>query len=83
VYWGDTHLHTANSPDASLFGNTLGLDDAYWACRGEEVKSAGGLPFKMGRPLDWVVIADHAEFMGFGPDVRKGAPGMQRSRLEA
>ena len=25
VFWGDTHLHTALSPDAGLFGNTLGL----------------------------------------------------------
>ncbi len=76
VYWGDSHLHTANSPDASLFGNTLGLKDAYRAARGEEVKSATGLPFKLGRPLDWIVIADHAEFMGFGPDVRKGTPNV-------
>jgi hypothetical protein len=76
VFWGETHLHTANSPDASLFGNTLGLEESYRACRGEEVTSATGLPFKMGRPLDWVVITDHAEFMGFGPDVRKGAPNI-------
>ncbi len=33
VYWGESHLHTANSPDASLFGNTLGLDEAYRAAR--------------------------------------------------
>ncbi|UCC85439.1 MAG: DUF3604 domain-containing protein [Gemmatimonadota bacterium] len=76
VYWGDTHLHTANSPDASLFGNTLGLEDAYRALRGEEVMSATGLPFKLSRPLDWVVIADHAELIGFGPDVRRGAPNI-------
>ena len=76
VYWGDTHLHTSNSPDASLFGNNLPLEDAYRASRGEEVVSATGLPFKLGRPLDWIVIADHAEFMGFGPDVRKGAPNI-------
>jgi hypothetical protein len=76
VYWGDTHLHTANSPDASLFGNTLGLDEAYRAARGEEVTSATGLPFKFSRPLDWLVIADHAEYMGFGPAVRNGAPAV-------
>lgn len=76
VFWGDTHLHTSNSPDASLFGNNLPIEDAYRASRGEEVKSSTGLPFKLGRPLDWVVIADHAELMGFGPDVRKGAPNV-------
>jgi hypothetical protein len=76
VLWGDSHLHTANSPDASLFGNTLGLDEAYRAARGEEVTSATGLPFKLGRPLDWIVIADHAEYLGFGPAVRNGAPNV-------
>ncbi len=24
VFWGDTHMHTSNSPDAGLVGNTLG-----------------------------------------------------------
>jgi hypothetical protein len=76
VYWGETHLHTSNSPDASLFGNNLSLEDAYRACRGEEVTSSTGLPFKLGRPLDWIVVADHAELIGFGPDVRKGAPNV-------
>ena len=76
VYWGDSHLHTANSPDASLFGNSVSAEDAYRVCRGEEVRSSTGLPFKLGRPLDWVVIADHAELMGLGPDVRKGAPNI-------
>ena len=76
VYWGDTHLHTSNSPDASLFGNNLPLEDAYRASRGEEVVSSTGLPFKLGRPLDWLVIADHAEYMGFGPAVRNGAPNV-------
>ena len=37
VYWGDTHLHTSLSPDAGLFGNTLGLEEAYRFARGEEV----------------------------------------------
>ena len=76
VYWGDSHLHTSNSPDASLFGNNLPLEDAYRASRGEEVVSSTGLPFKLGRPLDWLVIADHAEYMGFGPAVRNGAPNV-------
>ncbi len=76
VYWGDSHLHTANSPDASLFGNSIPVEDAYRASRGEEVTSSTGLPFKLGRPLDWVVVADHSELMGFGPDVRNGTPNV-------
>ena len=76
AYWGDTHLHTSNSLDASLFGNNLPLEDAYRASRGDEVMSATGLPFKLSRPLDWIVIADHAEYLGFGPAVRNGAPNI-------
>lgn len=76
VFWGDTHLHTALSVDAGLFGNTLGLDAAYRFTRGEEVTSATGLPVKMGRPLDWVVIADHSDMMGFSIDIAAGAPNI-------
>lgn len=65
VYFGDTHLHTDLSVDAGAFGNRLGLDEAYRFTRGEEVVSSSGVRAKMGRPLDWVVVADHSDGMGF------------------
>jgi hypothetical protein len=37
--WGDTHLHTANSPDASAFGNRLGPEEAYRFALGQAVTS--------------------------------------------
>ncbi|MCP4382437.1 MAG: DUF3604 domain-containing protein, partial [Hyphomicrobiales bacterium] len=49
VYWGDTHLHTGLSLDAGLFGNTVGLDDAYLLAKGEQITSSTGLPVKLGR----------------------------------
>ena len=76
VYWGDTHLHTALSPDAGLFGNTLGVEEAYRFARGEEVISSTGLPAKLGRPLDWLVVTDHTDMMGFGTDLKRGAPNL-------
>jgi len=76
VYWGDTHLHTRLSPDAGLFGNTLGLEEAYRFARGEEVMSATNQPVKLSRPLDWLVIADHSDMMGFAEDLDKGAPNV-------
>ncbi len=51
--------------DAGLFGARPGLDDAYRSARGEEVTSSSGQPVKLGRPLDWLVIADHSDGMGF------------------
>ena len=35
VYWGDTHLHTALSSDAYIFGARLTPDDAYRFAKGE------------------------------------------------
>ncbi len=76
VYWGDTHLHTSLSPDAGLFGNRLGLDEAYRFARGEEVTSSTGLPARLGRPLDWLAVTDHSDLMGFATDLFAGAPAI-------
>ncbi len=61
VYWGDTHLHTANSPDAFAFGNRLEPEDALRFARGEEVISSSGIKAKLSRPLDFLVISDHSD----------------------
>jgi hypothetical protein len=74
VFWGDTHLHTGLSMDAGLFGARLGLDDAYRFARGEEVMASSGQPAKLSRPLDWLVIADHSDGMGFFNDLAAGKP---------
>jgi len=74
--WGDTHLHTGNSFDAGAFGNRLGLEEAYRFARGEEVTSSTGIPVKLSRPLDWLVIADHSDNMGFFLDLVDGKPNI-------
>ncbi len=74
VFWGDTHLHTGLSVDAGLFGARLGLDEAYRFARGEQVMASSGQPVKLGRPLDWLVIADHSDAMGFFFDLEAGDP---------
>ncbi len=74
VYWGDTHLHTDISMDAGAFGNRLGLDEAYRFARGEQVESTNGGPARLSRPLDFLVVADHSDNMGFFPDMLAGAP---------
>jgi len=76
VFWGDTHLHTGLSVDAGLFGARLGLDEAYRFARGEEVIASSGQPAKLGRPLDWLVIADHSDAMGFFIDLAAGDPNI-------
>ncbi len=64
VYWGDTHLHTSNSVDAFAFGVRLGPEDALRFARGEQVTSSTGIKAKLERPLDFLVITDHAEGLG-------------------
>lgn len=65
LYWGDTHVHTRNSNDSVLFGYNEGLTpaDAYEFARGEVVR-ANGMDVKLSRPLDFLVVADHAINMG-------------------
>ena len=67
VYWGDTHLHTSFSTDAGMIGNQLGPEEAYRFARGETVVSSTGVRARLQRPLDFLVIADHAENLGLAP----------------
>ena len=65
VYWGDTHLHSNLSIDAYTKGNrNLGLDAAYRFAKGDAVQASNGMMAKRKRPLDFLVIADHASNMG-------------------
>jgi hypothetical protein len=76
VYWGETHLHTGLSLDAGLFGCIINHEDAYRLARGEEIKSSTGLPVKLGRPHDWLVITDHSDMMGVATDIKNGTPNI-------
>ncbi|MCP4766690.1 MAG: DUF3604 domain-containing protein [Gammaproteobacteria bacterium] len=76
VLWGDTHLHTGNSLDAGAFGARLTPEDAHRFARGEELTSSTGLQVKLSRPLDFLVVADHSDNMGFFPRLNSGDPKM-------
>ena len=73
-YFGDTHLHTAFSMDAGAFGARLTPRDAYKLAHGEEITASSGQPVKLSRPLDFLVVADHSDNMGFFPDLFAGKP---------
>jgi hypothetical protein len=76
VFWGDTHLHTGMSMDAGAFGARLLPEDAHRFARGEELTSSTGLKVKLSRPLDFLVVADHSDNMGFFPRLNSGDPKM-------
>ena len=70
--FGDTHLHTGFSMDAGVWGARLRPRDAYRFARGEQVTASSGQPAKLGRPLDFLVVADHSDNMGFATDLLAG-----------
>ena len=72
VFWGDTHLHTSLSTDAFGFGVRLGPEQAFRFASGETVTSTRGQQVRLSRPLDFVVVADHAESLGVMELVRRG-----------
>ena len=79
VFFGDTHLHTSYSTDAGMIGNTLGPEEAFRFARGEQVTSSTGLPAKLGRPIDFLVVADHAENFGLAPAIADSNPELLKS----
>ena len=90
VYWGDTHLHTKLSFDAYSYGGnrTLGPEEAYRFAKGSVVTTHSGKKVRLRRPLDFLVIADHAENMGVmegleleNPDVLTTEVGSRLSRI--
>jgi hypothetical protein len=76
VYWGDTHVHTGMSMDAGAFGARLEPTDAYRFARGEQITSSTGQDVKLSRPLDFLVVSDHSDNMGFFPRLISGEPSM-------
>ena len=73
-FFGDTHLHTAFSFDAGAFGARLTPRDAYVFAKGHEITASSGQRARLSRPLDFLVVADHSDGMGFFPLVIGGDP---------
>jgi hypothetical protein len=76
VLFGDTHVHTSYSADAGMIGNTLGPDEAYRFAKGETILSSTGVRARLARPLDFLVVADHAENLGLAPLLAAKDPGL-------
>jgi hypothetical protein len=68
LYWGDLHVHSNFSPDAFAFGNSrITSDDALRFAAGARITASNGMDAQLLRPLDFLLVADHAEFVGAFP----------------
>ena len=74
VFFGDMHFHTELSFDAGLIGTSLDVHDGFRMARGEKVISNTGQLVQLIRPLDFLVITDHAEMIGLASAIRESSP---------
>ena len=81
VYFGDTHLHTSISLDGFGDGNTtVGPNEAYRWAKGEEVAADDGMLTRISRPLDFMMVADHAEYLGLVPGLARKDPILMKDK---
>lgn len=81
VYFGDTHLHTSWSTDSGLAGATATPEDAYRVARGETIRSQTAGFVRLNRPLDFLVVADHAENLGLKYFLDRGEPKLLENEV--
>ena len=82
LLWGDTHLHSNMSADAYTIGNSnLTPSDAFRFARGEEVTSENGVRAKLRVPLDFLMVSDHATFIGMFKRIENRDPKILKTPL--
>jgi hypothetical protein len=65
AFFGDLHIHTMYSFDAFLGSVRTTPDDAYRYAKGEPIDHPAGMKIRLGGPpLDFLMVADHAKFLG-------------------
>jgi len=74
VFFGDTHFHSSLSVDSGMVGNRVDLDQAFRFARGEEIVTSSGQRAQLNRPLDFLVVSDHAEYLGLAGLIATGNP---------
>jgi hypothetical protein len=82
AYFGETHLHTSWSMDAFAFDNLINSPkEAYEFAQGKTIRHPLGYSIKIDRPLDWIAVTDHSEYVGITTEAN--TPGSDLSTLPA
>ena len=64
AYFGDLHVHTSWSFDAFIYNVRTNPDDAFRFGKGEAIDHFVADKIQLKRPLDFMAVTDHAEYMG-------------------
>ncbi|TKB46448.1 DUF3604 domain-containing protein [Thalassotalea mangrovi] len=83
LLWGDTHLHTSYSIDAYLMGNKDATPaTAYRFAKGlPVVHPYSGVKVQLQRPLDFLVVSDHGEYLGIIQKIFAGDPLLMQTEI--
>jgi hypothetical protein len=82
AYFGDVHVHTSWSFDAFTNGSHTTPTDAYAWAQGQEITNSGfGGKIQIQTPLDFYMVAEHAEFMGVFNQMSDPASPLSKTEL--
>ncbi len=80
VFFGDTHHHSSYSFDSGMFGNTLGPEESFRFAQGQAVTASNGMKAQLIRPLDFLVVSDHAAYLGFTDLIKNADPRLMATK---
>jgi hypothetical protein len=64
LLWGDLHVHGSMSFDARNYGTVASHEQVLAFARGEPITIASDRQVQLDRPLDFVALTEHGEYLG-------------------